>query len=181
MSLKVPKRLIMTAEDIERTIHRMAYQIWERNAGGDLAIVGIHTRGVTLAKRLQPLIENFSGQEIPLGKLDIAMYRDDIGLTSIAPEVRNTEIPFNIDDKDIILVDDVLFTGRTIRAALNALMDLGRPRRVELLVLIDRGHRELPIQADFIGKEIDTYLSEKVVVSLYENDNHDEVYVVTES
>jgi pyrimidine operon attenuation protein/uracil phosphoribosyltransferase len=145
----------MTPEDIARSIQRMAHQIWEQNVGKKLALVGIRSRGATLARRIKPLIETMSGKEIPLGVLDISLYRDDIGLTPLAPQVRSTDILFDVEGLDIVLVDDVLYTGRTVRAALNALMDLGRPNRVELMVLIDReGLRELPIQADFAGKKL---------------------------
>jgi len=175
------QRLIMTAEDIARSIQRMAHQVWEQNAGRNLALVGIRSRGATLAKRLKPLIEAMAGKEIPLGVLDIGLYRDDIGLTDLVPEVRSTDILFDVEGMDIILVDDVLFTGRTVRAALNALMDLGRPNRVELLVLLDReGLRELPIQADFAGKAIKTYSKETVIVHLNEDDGQDCVTIALE-
>ncbi len=170
-------RLLMQDEDINRTMQRMAHQIWERNAGGDLVLVGIHSRGVTLARRIQNIIKKIIGQDVPMGELDIGLYRDDIGMNPVAPEVRSTEIPFDVEDKNIVLVDDVLFTGRTVRAALNALMDLGRPKRVQLLVLVDRGHRELPIQADFIGNEVKTYSNEIVSVHLQEEDGKDEVII----
>jgi pyrimidine operon attenuation protein/uracil phosphoribosyltransferase len=170
-------RLVLTPEDIERILRRMAYQIWENSAGRNLALVGIRKRGDTLAKRLKPLLDQISGGDTPLGILDIALYRDDIGLNPVAPEVRSTEIPFDIQDKDIVLIDDVLFTGRTIRSALNALMDLGRPNRVHLLVLVDRGHRELPIQADYVGKELKTYANERVTVYLREEDGKDGVFL----
>lgn len=171
----------MTPEDISRSIQRMAHQIWENNASGNLALVGLRSRGVTLAKRLKPLIESMTGEEIPLGILDIALYRDDIGLTTATPQVRSTDILFDVEGKDIILVDDVLFTGRTTRAALNALIDLGRPDRVELLVLIDReGLRELPIQANYIGKALKTYSTETVLVHLQEDDGEDSVTIVLE-
>lgn len=174
------RRLVMTSEDLSRTIQRMAHQVWERNAGADLALVGIRKRGATIAHRLRPLIQEIAGKKIPTGVLDIGLYRDDIGLTPVAPEVRSTDIPFDVERKTIVLVDDVLFTGRTIRAALNALMDLGRPASVQLLVLIDRGHRELPIQADFTGKEITTYFKENVIVHFQEDDDEEGIYTVVE-
>ncbi|HOJ60654.1 MAG TPA: bifunctional pyr operon transcriptional regulator/uracil phosphoribosyltransferase PyrR [bacterium] len=174
------RRLIMTAEDISRAIRRMASQIWESHVGGELALVGLRSRGATLARRLQPHIEQMAGKPIPVGILDIGLYRDDIGHTTIIPEVRSTEIPFDIEKRHIVLVDDVLFTGRTVRAALNALMDLGRPDRVELLVLIDRGHRELPIQANYVGKDVKTYANEKVIVALQDDDGEEGVYIVPE-
>jgi len=170
-------RLIMTEEDIARTIQRMAHQIWERNAGGDLVLVGIRSRGVTLARRIQEAISRIAGREIPIGELDIGLYRDDINLAPAPPNVRSTEIPFDVEGKDVVLMDDVLFTGRTVRAALNALMDLGRPNQVQLLVLIDRGHRELPIQPDYVGKEIKTYHNEIVAVRMKEEDGKDEVVI----
>jgi pyrimidine operon attenuation protein / uracil phosphoribosyltransferase len=174
-------RLIMNAEDISRTIQRMAYQLWERDAGEKLGLVGIRSRGATLAKRLKSILESTAGCEIPFGILDIALYRDDIGFNAVAPEVRSTEIPFDIEGMKIILVDDVLYTGRTVRAALNALMDLGRPDSVELLTLIDReGLRELPIQSDFAGKEVTTYARETVVVHLEEDDGKDDVITILE-
>ncbi len=178
MTDREKRRLVMTSEDVSRTIQRMAHQIWERNAGADLAVVGIRSRGATLAHRLQPLIQQIAGKEILAGDLDIGLYRDDIGLSPVAPEVRSTDIAFDVEGKNIVLVDDVLFTGRTIRAALNALIDLGRPSQVQLLVLIDRGHRELPIQADFTGKEITTYTKENVIVNLQEDDGEEGVYTV---
>lgn len=171
------RRLIMTSEDISRTLQRMAHQIWESSSGRNLVLVGIRRHGATLVRRLKPLLDQISGQDIPIGILDIGMYRDDIGISTITPDVRSTEIQFDVEDKDIVLVDDVLFTGRTVRAALNALIDLGRPSRVQLLVLIDRGHRELPIQATYIGKEINTYFNERVIVLLREEDNEDAVYI----
>ncbi len=173
------RRLIMSAEDIDRTLHRMVSQIWEKSAGKNLALVGIRSRGATLAHRLKPLLEEMTGQDIPIGVLDIGMYRDDIGLSEKAPAIRSTDIPFDVEGKDIVLIDDVIFTGRTIRAALNALIDLGRPDRVKLLVLIDRGHRELPIQADFVGQEVKTYAKQKVTVCLQEEDGADAVYIVS--
>ena len=159
---RTQRRLVLTPEDIERVLQRMAHQIYEYNARGDLALVGILKRGDTLARRLKPKIDQLYGRDIPLGILDIALYRDDIGMTDIAPEVRSTDIPFDVHNKDIVLIDDVLYTGRTIRSALNALMDWETGS--VLLVLIDRGHRELPIQADFTGKELTTYANEQVTV-----------------
>jgi len=178
MSDKENQRLLLTAEDLERTIGRMAHQIWERNAGGNLALVGIRSRGGTLAQRIKPRLEAMSGQEILVGVLDIGLYRDDIGKNSFTPQVRSTDIPFDVENKDIVLVDDVLFTGRTVRSALNALMDLGRPNRVQLLILVDRGHRELPIQADFVGVEVKTYANEMVRVCMKEDDGEDGVYIL---
>jgi pyrimidine operon attenuation protein/uracil phosphoribosyltransferase len=172
------KRLVMDRDDITRRLDRIAYQIWEKNAGTGIAIIGIHSRGVSLANRLVKLLETISGQSILSGTLDIGLYRDDIGYNQIAPVLRDTQIDFDIDGRNIVLVDDVLYTGRTIRAALNALMDMGRPNRVELMVLVDRGHRELPIQADYIGGSIDTGASETVQVNLLETDDSEGVYVM---
>lgn len=172
------RRQIMTRDDLSRTLHRMAHQMWETNAGSPLAMVGIHSRGVILAERLRGMLEEIAGEHVPLGELDIGLYRDDIGLTGAAPQLRSTEIPFDVDGRSIVLVDDVLFTGRTVRAALNALMDLGRPRRVQLAVLLDRGHRELPIQADFSGCSIKTLLDEEVRVALEDVDGEEGVYIV---
>ncbi len=170
-------RNLMTPEDIERTLKKLAAQIWDQMGSDKLALVGIRRRGATLAKRLQPTLCSLAGYNIPLGILDIGLYRDDIGMGEVAPEVRSTEINFDIDGKDIILVDDVLYTGRTIRAALNALMDLGRPAHVKLLVLIDRGNRELPIQADFAGNALDTHQNETVSVLLREDDGEEAVQI----
>ena len=145
------KNVCMNADEIERSLTRIAHQILETNKGAhNLALVGIVTRGDLLAKRLADKIEAIEGTKVPMGKLDISFYRDDFA-THFAPEVHSTEINFDMDGKDVVLVDDVLFTGRTIRAALDALMDIGRPARVELAVLVDRGHRELPIRADYVG------------------------------
>ncbi|MDP8245439.1 MAG: bifunctional pyr operon transcriptional regulator/uracil phosphoribosyltransferase PyrR [Candidatus Hinthialibacter antarcticus] len=173
-------RQVMNADEIDRTLHRMAYQIWERSARSHLALVGIRSRGATLATRLRPFVESLAHEDIPLGLLDIGLYRDDIGRTSPAPPVRSTDIPFDIEQKDIVLIDDVLYTGRTVRAALNALMDLGRPARVQLLALVDRGGRELPIQADYTGESVKTYENEIVVVRLREEDDEDGVFIEKE-
>lgn len=170
-------RLIMDQDDITRRLDRIAYQIWENNAGNGIAIIGIHSRGVPLANRLVKLLEKISGESILSGTLDIGLYRDDIGYNDIAPVLRDTQIDFGIDGRNIVLVDDVLYTGRTIRAALNALMDMGRPNRVELMVLVDRGHRELPIQADYTGGTIDTGANETVKVNLLETDDSEGVFV----
>ena len=156
------KNVCMDADEIERSLVRIAHQILETNKGADnLALVGIVTRGDLLAKRLAEKIEQIEGTKVPLGKLDISFYRDDFA-THFAPEVHSTEIDFDMDGKDVVLVDDVLFTGRTIRAALDALMDIGRPARVELAVLVDRGHRELPIRADYVGKNVPSAAQENV-------------------
>ncbi len=173
------KEKIMNEADIERTLNRLAHEIIERNRGSkNLAIVGIRTRGEFLAKRLAEKISKLENNQIPVGVLDITFYRDDVRLKLKQPEVKTTEINFSIDDKDIILVDDVLFTGRTVRAALDELIDFGRPKTVQLVVLIDRGNRELPIQADFVGKKVETNLREKVKVNLREVDGEDSVYLI---
>ncbi|CUU02512.1 pyrimidine operon attenuation protein / uracil phosphoribosyltransferase [Candidatus Thermokryptus mobilis] len=173
------KEKIMDENDIERTLNRLAHEIIERNKGTkNIAIVGIRTRGEFLAKRLAEKISKIEKTQIPVGVLDITFYRDDVRLKLRQPEVKTTEINFTIDDKDIILVDDVLFTGRTVRAALDELIDFGRPKTVQLVVLIDRGNRELPIQPDFVGKKIKTNLNEEVKVSLREVDGEDSVLLI---
>ena len=161
-----------------RTLTRIAHEILERNRGvEELALVGIRTRGVPLAKRLARAIHEINGHEIPTGALDITLYRDDLMRTAVGaqPLIRRTEIPFSIDDRRILLVDDVLYTGRTIRAALDALIEFGRPKAIQLVVLVDRGHRELPIKADYVGKNVPTSLAQSVQVHLIEIDGRDEV------
>ena len=172
------KNVCMDADEIERSLVRIAHQILETNKGADnLALVGIVTRGDLLAKRLAEKIEQIEGTKVPLGKLDISFYRDDFA-THFAPEVHSTEIDFDMDGKDVVLVDDVLFTGRTIRAALDALMDIGRPAHVELTVLVDRGHRELPIRADYVGKNVPSAAQENVRLFLEEVDGKSEVEIL---
>lgn len=167
---------IMDAANIKRTIVRLASEIVEKAKGtDDLVLVGIRTRGVPLARRLAQRIQDTEGAPILVGTLDITLYRDDLTQIGPQPLVRKTEIPFSIDDKIVILVDDVLFTGRTIRAALDCLIDIGRPRAIRLAVLLDRGHRELPIQADHVGKVISTKRRENVRVLLSEMDGVEEV------
>jgi pyrimidine operon attenuation protein / uracil phosphoribosyltransferase len=166
---------ILTTTALERALKRMAHEIAERNdPAKDLVLVGIQRGGVFLATRLARLLKEILGQEIPAGSLDVSMHRDDIG-THAAPNVHPTVIPFDVTGKTVVLVDDVLFSGRTTRAALDALTDFGRPERVQLAVLIDRGHRELPIKADFVGKNVPTSLRERVNVQLKENDGQDVV------
>jgi pyrimidine operon attenuation protein/uracil phosphoribosyltransferase len=163
-----------------RTLARIAHEILERNRGlEELALVGIRTRGVPIARRLAELIRSISGHEVPAGALDITLYRDDLMRHAVGgqPVVRSTEIPFSIDDRRILLVDDVLYTGRTVRAALDALVEFGRPLAIQLVVLIDRGHRELPIKADYVGKNVPTSRSESVQVRLAETDGVDEVEI----
>ena len=169
---------IMDAHDVRRALTRIAHEILERDKGsGDLVLVGIANRGDDLARRLAREIARIEGNEVPVGVLDITLYRDDIGLTPEAPEIRETRIPFDPSGKVIVLVDDVLYTGRTIRAALDALIDLGRPRTIQLAVLVDRGHRELPIRADYVGKNVPTGRSDDVRVLIDEVDGRDAVVV----
>ncbi len=173
------KAVIMDEKSLNRTLSRLAHQIVESNRGAEnLAFVGILTRGVQIAERLIEKIEPIEGRRLPLGMLDITFYRDDMLGSLKKPRVQKTEIPFDIDGKAVVLVDDVLYTGRTVRAALDALMDFGRPARIQLAVLIDRGHRELPIKADFVGEEIKTTAGEEVRVKLKNVDNEDSVYLV---
>jgi len=162
--------IVMDAEEIERSLTRIAHQVLEMNHGAEgLAIVGIITRGDILARMLVERIEGIEGRKLPLGSLDISFYRDDY-LTYFAPEVHATNIPFDIDGKTVILVDDVLYTGRTVRAALDALTDLGRPSAIQLAVLVDRGHRELPIRADYVGKNVPSSKEQSVRLFLEEAD-----------
>jgi pyrimidine operon attenuation protein/uracil phosphoribosyltransferase len=164
-----------------RTLTRIAHEILERNRGvEELALVGIRTRGVPIAKRLAKAIHEINGHEVPTGALDITLYRDDLMRTAVGaqPVIRKTEIPFSIDDRRILLVDDVLYTGRTIRAALDALIEFGRPRVIQLVVLVDRGHRELPIKADYVGKNLPTSQTQSVQVHLMEIDGRDEVEII---
>ncbi len=171
----------LDADRMGRTLTRIAHEILERNRSlEELALVGIRTRGVPLAKRLARAIQAINGHEIPTGALDITLYRDDLMRTAVGaqPVIRKTEIPFSIDDKRILLVDDVLYTGRTIRAALDALIEFGRPRVIQLVVLVDRGHRELPIKADYVGKNLPTSQTQSVQVHLMEVDGRDEVEII---
>ena len=180
----VGERVLLDAEALDRTLHRIAHEIIERNPELDqVALVGIHTRGVPLAQRLRRLIEDFSGSEVELGTVDITFYRDDVSVRGgdaplhPQPIVRSTRLDFPLEGKTCILVDDVLYTGRTIRAALDAIIDLGRPRLVQLAVLVDRGHRELPIRADYVGKNLPTARREAVQVMLHESDGQDRVVI----
>jgi pyrimidine operon attenuation protein/uracil phosphoribosyltransferase len=169
----------MDADRVSRSITRIAHEILERNRGvEDLALVGIRARGVPIAERLAAEIATLSGVTVPTGALDITLYRDDLGhAVGPQPVVRRTEIPFSLDDRLILLVDDVLYTGRTIRAALDALIDFGRPRAIQLVALVDRGHRELPIRADYVGRNLPTSRQQSVQVRLRETDGRDEVEV----
>ena len=172
--------VVLDGDRISRTLARIAHEIVERNRGVDeLAFVGIRRRGVPLARRLATLVGDIAGTQVPIGALDITLYRDDLMRHSIGaqPVVGSTDIKFSIDDKRILLVDDVLYTGRTIRAALDALLEFGRPKSIQLVVLVDRGHRELPIKADYVGKNLPTSLSESVQVHLMEVDGRDEVEI----
>lgn len=172
------ERQIMNAADIQRALARVSHEILERNRGSaDLVLVGIHTRGVPLSRRLAQNIQSFEGSHIPLAELDINLYRDDLQARS-SPVVKPTRFPVDIGGKTVVLVDDVLFTGRTVRAALDALNDVGRPRQVQLVALIDRGHRELPLRADYVGKNIPTSLEEQVKVRLTETYGQDEAVLV---
>jgi len=176
--------VVMDADRIARTLTRIAHEIVERNRGvEDLALVGVRTRGVHLARRLQRSLREITGYDVPTGALDITLYRDDLMRNAVGPQplVRKTEIPFSIDDRKILLVDDVLYTGRTTRAALDALIDFGRPRGIQLIVLVDRGHRELPIKADYVGKNLPTSPEESVQVCLEESDSRDEVVLLAGS
>jgi pyrimidine operon attenuation protein/uracil phosphoribosyltransferase len=164
---------ILGADDVRRALARIAHEIVERERIDGLVLVGIADRGDHLAFRLSREISRIEGVDVPVGVLDITFYRDDIGLTAEAPEVHETRIPFDVSGRTVVLVDDVLYTGRTIRAAMDALMDLGRPRRIRLAVLVDRGHRELPIRADFVGKNVPTQLDDDVRVMVAEVDGED--------
>jgi len=173
-------KILMTSEDIRRTLARIAHETVERNKAIEhLILVGMRTRGVPLAKRLAANIEDFEGLKIPVGALDITPYRDDLASLNRQPLVKRTAIPVNIDGKSIVLVDDVLYTGRSIRAAMDALTDLGRPGSIQLAVLVDRGHRELPIRADYVGKNIPSSRDEEIQVRLVETDGIDEVTITS--
>lgn len=168
--------LLLHSDAMQSALTRMAHEIVERNSHlQELVLIGLQTRGVFLAKRLAAALLAFTGKLIPTGELDISMHRDDLNLRGASPIVRRTEIPTNLENKTVVIVDDVLFTGRSVRAAMDALHDYGRPRRIQLAVLIDRGHRELPIQPDYVGKATHTALREQIRVRMKEEDGHDEV------
>jgi pyrimidine operon attenuation protein / uracil phosphoribosyltransferase len=176
------KKLVLNQEDIEKSLKRIAHEIVEKNReGGNLVFIGIMRRGVTLARRLSRLVRDMAQVEVPIGALDITLYRDDLSEIASQPLLRKTEVPFTVKGTKVVLVDDVLFTGRTVRAALDAIIDMGRPCSIQLAVLLDRGHRELPIRADFVGKNIPTAASEVVEVKLTEDDGVDEVMIEEEA
>jgi pyrimidine operon attenuation protein/uracil phosphoribosyltransferase len=173
------KRQLLSAEEISRTLQRLAHEIVEKSGGtADLALIGVHRRGVPLSQRLAKIIRDFSGVNIPVGTIDITLYRDDLSTVGLQPIVHSNEISFSVDSRDLVIVDDVLYTGRTVRAAMNGLFDLGRPKRIRLCVLIDRGHREMPIEATFIGRTIETSDTEIVEVRLQEIDGQERVMLV---
>jgi pyrimidine operon attenuation protein/uracil phosphoribosyltransferase len=171
---------LLNKKDIERILSRMAHEIIEKNKGTEgLYIVGIQRGGVHLARRISSRIKAIEGVDVPVGSLDISLYRDDLGIRKEHPLVRKTDIPWDLTDRRIVLVDDVLFTGRSIRAAMDALMDFGRPSQIQLAVLLDRGHRELPIRADYVGKNIPTSRGENIEVQLEEDGHEDGVYLAS--
>ncbi len=172
-------KLVMTPDDIKRSLARVAHEIIERNKSTEhLVLVGMRTRGVPLAKRLVANLEDLGGSRIPVGALDISLYRDDLTSQNRQPTVQRTDIPVSINGRSVVLVDDVLYTGRSTRASMDALIDLGRPRSIQLAVLVDRGHRELPIRADFVGKNIPSSRDEEIQVQLVETDGIDGVVIV---
>ena len=178
---KVHKRKVMDGEGIELALRRMAQEVIEANKGlANVALIGIADGGIPVCDRLHDILAKSAKNDIPTGMIDITLYRDDLTIND-QPQLKSSRLEFNIDDKNVVLVDDVIFTGRSVRAAITALMDYGRPRRIQLAVLVDRGHRELPIQADFIGRHIDTSIDEKVVVAVggEANSKQDKVITVT--
>lgn len=178
MSKVVKKNVIMDSDGMRRALVRIAHEIIEKNKGvGNVVLVGIRTRGVPLAQRIAQEIETIEGVKVEVGMLDITLYRDDLSTLWYNPVVHGTDIDFDLNGKIIVLVDDVLYTGRTIRAALDAVIDMGRPRAIQLAVLIDRGHKELPIHADFVGKNVPTAHKETIEVTLKEHDGIDEVFI----
>jgi pyrimidine operon attenuation protein/uracil phosphoribosyltransferase len=172
------QKVVLDEDDVRRTLVRIAHEIVEKNPDGRIALVGIHRRGAHLATRLHRLVSDLLETELPAGEIDIAFYRDDLA-TREAPEVRSSHLPFRLEDHTVVLVDDVLYTGRTVRAAIDALFDFGRPARVQLAVLADRGHRELPIRPDYVGKNLPTHRSERVNVHVCELDGADEVTITS--
>jgi pyrimidine operon attenuation protein / uracil phosphoribosyltransferase len=173
------ERVLMTSEDLRRAIVRIAHEILEAHRGSkDLVLLGMHTRGVPLAHRLADAIEQIEGDAVPVGALDIGLYRDDLSTRGTSVQLAPGELPEDIGDKRVVLVDDVLFTGRSVRAALDAIIDIGRPQRIQLAVLIDRGHREVPIRPDYVGKNVPTARGDDIRVRLEENDGRDEVAIL---
>jgi pyrimidine operon attenuation protein/uracil phosphoribosyltransferase len=176
----MPERTLMSSEDMQRALVRVAHEIVERNKGAkDIVLVGMQTRGVPLANRLAVTILSLEKTTVPVGSLDISLYRDDLSSLNLKPVIHRTDIPTDVTDKQVILVDDVFYTGRSIRAAMDALMDLGRPQSIQLAVLVDRGHRELPIRADYVGKNIPTSKDEEIKVYIKEVDGEDKVAIVS--
>jgi pyrimidine operon attenuation protein/uracil phosphoribosyltransferase len=176
----MPSQTVLTEVEIRRALTRIAHEIVERNRGAhDLVLIGIPTRGVPLAQRIAAAIASFEGVIVPVNTLDIGLYRDDLARRGVAVRLGRSEMAADIQGKRVVLVDDVLFTGRSVRAALDALIDFGRPERIQLAVLIDRGHRELPIRADYVGRNIPTHLTDDVQVRLTETDGYDEVTLLT--
>jgi len=176
----MPEKTLMSPEDIDRALIRIAHEIVERNRGSSkLVLVGIETRGVPLARRLARTIRSLERIDVPVGSLDIGLYRDDLSSLALKPLIHRTDVPTDITGKQVVLVDDVFYTGRSIRAAMDALMDLGRPQSIQLAVLVDRGHRELPIRADYVGKNIPTAKSEEIKVYVKEADSADKVTILT--
>jgi pyrimidine operon attenuation protein/uracil phosphoribosyltransferase len=169
--------VVLDRDDMRRTLQRIAHEIVEKNPQGMLALVGIHRRGAYLAKRLHALTGELLDSQVPLGTVDIAFYRDDLGFRPAAPVVHSTELEFAIDGRTIVIVDDVLYTGRTVRAAIDVIFDFGRPAKVQLATLVDRGHRELPIRPDYVGKNLPTSFAERVNVRVAELDGSDEVTI----
>jgi pyrimidine operon attenuation protein/uracil phosphoribosyltransferase len=175
----IEKATLLDKSGLQRVLTRIAHEIVEANQGvRDLCLVGIRSRGVPIARRLAHFIEEIENCTIPVGVLDITLYRDDLSTIAVQPVVRQTDIPFSVDGKTVVLVDDVLYTGRTVRAAMDAIIDLGRPACVQLVVIIDRGHRELPIRADYVGKNVPTSRNEQIQVLLTEIDGEDKVILV---
>src|SRR5450759_4806139 len=175
----VEKNQLMTATEIDRTLQQLAHEIVEKSGGTvNLALIGIRRRGVPLAKRIALAMRGIDGVDVPVGILDITLYRDDLSIVAAHPILQSSDIPFPVDDKDLVIVDDVLYTGRTIRAAMNGLFDLGRPKRIRLCVLVDRGHRELPVEATFVGATVQTSDTEIVEVRLQEIDGEERVMLV---
>jgi pyrimidine operon attenuation protein/uracil phosphoribosyltransferase len=176
------ERVLLTALDLQRALARVAHEIVERNRGVDnLVLLGIRTRGVPLARRLQVKLQELEGVVVPLGELDITLYRDDLARRKLEPRLGPSTVPVSLDDRRVVLVDDVIYTGRSVRAALDAIMDYGRPSSIQLAVMVDRGHRELPIRPDYIGKNVPTALDEEVRVRLDETDGRDEVIIRRQS